>query len=311
MHKVQSTITDKVIKQLWNIYKSKVGQVKIIEDAIRKMDDTWNEDHIAFRTLPGKYCNLKTLASAFEILGYTKAGNYDFPEKKLKAISMNPPIKKGAHSAKVFPKVFISELQLDSFSRAFKDCIQKYTNDVVDSPIEKLKIQYAQLKDDPKKILQFANEMSLFLGSGTMWRVPTYQDYELLRIESEYAAWTLVFGNTPNHFTVSVHLMENFRNLKQFNDFIQKKLKITLNKSGGNIIKGSAAVQLEQSATLADECIVRFQDGFYKIPYAFVEFAYRHPLKGKKHDEMWESYYQGFVTDNADKIFDSTNRRTG
>lgn len=84
-----------------------------------------------------------------------------------------------------------------------------------------------------------------------------------------------------------------------------------MNKSGGSIIKGSKAVRLEQSATLAEENVVRFQDGFYKIPYAFVEFAFRHPLPGKKHDEIWESYYQGFVTDNADKIFESTNKRTG
>ena len=311
MLKVQSTITEKVIKQLWSIYKSKVGQVKTIEQAIRKMGDTWSEDHIAFRTLPGKNCNMKVLSSIFEMLGYTHAGNYDFPEKKLKAISMNPPVKKNAHSSKVFPKVFISELILDSFSKSFKECVLKYTNDVTDSPIEKLKIQLSQIKEDNKKVSRFANEVALFLGSGAMWRIPKYQDYELLRIESEYAAWTLVFGNTPNHFTVSVHLMETFKNLQQFNDYVQKKLKIEMNKSGGSIIKGSKAVRLEQSATLAEENIVRFQDGFYNIPYAFVEFAFRHPLQGKKHDELWESYYQGFVTDNADKIFESTNKRTG
>lgn len=311
MQKVQVSITEKVIKQLWSLYKTKVSQVKTIENAIRKMDDTWSEDHIAFRTLPGKHCNLKVLAGIFELLGYTKAGNYNFAEKKLHAISMNPPLKKGAHSTKVLPKVFISELELNTFSKPFKDCITKYTNDVIASPLEKLKIQFQQLNADPSKITPFANEIALFLGAGAMWRVPTYQDYELLRNESEYAAWTLIFGNTPNHFTVSVHLMENFKNLKKFNDFVQKKLKIAMNNSGGNIIKGSAEVQLEQSSTLAEETIVRFQDGFYKIPYAFVEFAYRHPLKGKKHDEIWESYYQGFVTDNADKIFESTNKRTG
>ena len=80
-----------------------------------------------------------------------------------------------------------------------------------------------------------------------------------------------------------------------------------MNDAGGSVIKGSPEVFLEQSATLAEDVVVCFQDGFQKIPYAFVEFAYRYPLAGKQKDGLWESYYQGFVTDNADKIFESTN----
>ena len=165
------------------------------------------------------------------------------------------------------------------------------------------------LKLNPQKIDEVADAFSLFLSYGVPWRTPTYEDYDLLRKESEYAAWTLVYGNTPNHFTVSVHLMKHFNSLKEFNDFVQTKLQIEMNKSGGSFIKGTPDVKLEQSATLADECFVPFQDGFKKIPYAFVEFAYRFPLEGKNKNGLWENYYQGFVTDNADKIFESTNIR--
>lgn len=309
MLEIKNQVIQNIIKQLWINYKKKVGQVKLIEDAIRNQGDDWSEDHVAFRTLPGEHCNLIVLQGIFELLGYTESGNYEFKEKKLKAISLNPPLVKGEHSTKIFPKVFISVLELDSFSDNFKNCINKYTSDVVISPLNKFKSELDNLKSNPEKTKEFADSVSLFLSYGAPWRTPTFEDYELLRKESEYAAWTLVYGNTPNHFTVSIHLMNHFKSLKEFNDFVQTKLHIDMNKSGGNIIKGSPEVKLEQSATIADECLVPFQDGFKKIPYAFVEFAYRFPLEGQKSNGIWDNYYQGFVTDNADKIFESTNSR--
>ncbi len=309
MLEIQKIVIDKIIKQLWVNYKNKVSQVNIIEEAIREKGDHWSEDHIAFRTLPGEHCGLHILQGVFEILGFKKCDNYNFEEKKLNAISMNPPIENGVHSTQVFPKVFISVLELSSFSSDFQQCVLKYTSDVTSSPLEKFKLEWSVLKENPHKIDEFAQSITLFLSFGASWRTPTFKDYELLRKESEYAAWTLIYGNTPNHFTVSVHLMKNFNSLKDFNDFVQIKLGIEMNNAGGKVIKGSPEVKLEQSATLAEESIVPFQDIYKKIPYAFVEFAYRYPLEGKENNGMWDSYYQGFVTDNADKIFESTNNR--
>jgi Domain of unknown function (DUF1338) len=81
-----------------------------------------------------------------------------------------------------------------------------------------------------------------------------------------------------------------------------------MNTTGG-ITKGTPELRLEQSSSLAVQLPVRFQNGSRTLPYAFVEFAYRWPLEGKKPDGMWHSYYQGFVVNNADKIFESTNVR--
>lgn len=309
MLEIQKKVIDKIIKQLWLNYKEKVAQANVIEEAIRKKGDLWNEDHIAFRTLPGTYCGLHILQEIFEILGYKKDSDYHFAEKKLKAISMIPPSEPGTHSSQVFPKIFISVLESHLFSPTFQQCVLKYTSDVVISPLENIKKEWILLKDNPFKIEEFAQSIALFLNHGASWKTPTIQDYELLRKESEYAAWTLVYGNTPNHFTVSVHLMKHFSSLKEFNDFIQLKLKIQLNNSGNQIIKGSPDVRLEQSSTLADELLTHFQDGYKKIPYAFVEFAFRHTFKDKQNNGIWDNYYQGFVTDNADKIFESTNVR--
>jgi hypothetical protein len=133
--------------------------------------------------------------------------------------------------------------------------------------------------------------------------------YEQIRSFSEYAAWTLVYGVCINHFTVSVHLMDGFENLAALNSYLKQTLNSPLNVTGGSEIKGSAAVDLEQSATLAAPMAVQFADGVHTIPYAFVEFAYRFRVPRDADGRLWSSYFQGFVEGNADRIFSSTDQR--
>jgi hypothetical protein len=102
--------------------------------------------------------------------------------------------------------------------------------------------------------------------------------------------------------------MNSFEDIHGLNQHIGKELKIAMNTSGG-LTKGTPELRLEQSSTLAAQIPVLFQDGLKTLPYAFVEFAFRYPIENKKDDGMWDSYYQGFVTNNADKIFESTNMR--
>ena len=68
-----------------------------------------------------------------------------------------------------------------------------------------------------------------------------------------------------------------------------------MNDFGGKI-KGDASVFLAQSATLADQIWVDFEDGKHQIPGGFYEFAKRYPLPDG-------SLYQGFVPTSADLIF--------
>ena len=103
----------------------------------------------------------------------------------------------------------------------------------------------------------------------------------------------------PNHFTVSVNHLKNFKNITDVNDFI-KSFGHKLNASGGEI-KGTAAELLEQSSTLANAIPIDFSDGTYAIPACYYEFAKRYPDQSGK-------LYQGFIAKSADKIFESTNR---
>jgi hypothetical protein len=297
-------------QRLWNDYENKVPDAALVEDSLREQGEVWIEDHVAFRALPGEHTGAHVLQEIFSILGYSRRDSYHFDEKCLNAFWMEPPVEARNGTSETIPKIFISELEIAKFSPSFQKIVNCYVADVVQSPLAQLKSLSEKVKADDK---QAAHEMGALLSSyflkGASWKRPSYSDYETLLRESEYGAWTLLFGSAVNHFTVSVHLMKSYTNLEQFNEFLMKKLGVSLNKAGGGFIKGTPTLRLEQSASLANEIHFLFQEGVRKIPYAYVEFAFRHPLEGCKADRQWDSYYQGFVSNNADKIFESTNVR--
>ena len=227
-------------------------------------------DHIALRSfaLPG--LGMDALGSHFLALGYHEGGNYRFVQKKLRA-------RHYQHPDPEVPKVFISELLLDECSAELRDCVQGLLAQMDHSAVR-----------DPE-----------ILYSGRHWELAS-ADYRALLEESEYAAWLAAFGFRANHFTVSVNHLDGFATLAQVNEAL-KSADFSLNTAGGEI-KGSAAVFLEQSSTLADVVPVWFSDGEHAIPSCFYEFAFRH----RQPDG---TLYQGFVEASADRIFESTNAR--
>ncbi len=294
-----------VFKNLWSHYYQLVPYAPMIEQAFRDRGDSWIEDHVAFRTLPGEYTGKHILQQIFEILGYKRQDDYHFAEKKLDAFWMSPDDTAGA-SHQASPKIFISELIPSSFSDDFKSELKHITAQVSVSPIPFLKALEADVKHGKAGAgEQLIASISTILTQGPSWARPTQKSYQLLKQESDYAAWTYLFGHQINHFTVSSHLIESFSTIEELGSFIENKLKIPMNHIGG-MVKGTPEVFLEQIATMAAKINYQFQDNMAEISYGFVEFAKRYPLAGKKHDGNWHSYYQGFVSANADKIFEST-----
>ncbi len=94
------------------------------------------------------------------------------------------------------------------------------------------------MKSDPVEKLDLNNaaEVDQFLHSG-LWRLPTWNDYETLSKESEYAAWAIYNRYYLNHFTISVHnLKEGYNTVAGFNEFLERNGFI-LNNSSGKIKK--------------------------------------------------------------------------
>lgn len=306
---ILETCAAKVFEKLWANYTTLVVDARTIEQSLRSKGDIWNEDHVAFRTLPGEHTGKHVLQAVFEALGYKRRDPYHFEDKQLDAFWLEPPGTKDKKCADTAPKVFVSELMLPKFAQDFQDIVRDATAQIRTSPVVKIQsLSHLAQKGDAKAADELVAECVAFLSSGAPWTRPTVAQYERLRKDSEYAAWTLIFGFNINHFTVSVQLMNTFKDIHGLNDHITKDLKIPMNTTGG-LTKGTPDLLLEQSSTLAVQMPVLFQDGLKTLPYAFVEFAYRYPQSGCQHDGFWHSYYQGFVTNNADKIFESTNLR--
>jgi hypothetical protein len=125
---------------------------------------------------------------------------------------------------------------------------------------------------------------------------------------NELLGWVLIFGRKPNHFTLSIHLLDYFENLNDFIQFITDEVKLTLNKEGG-LIKGGKTVGIAQGSTQGQSLTVSLLDGNITIPTGFVEFVWRYPhasLPSNPHKpRLWRDYFTGFVAQHADHVIES------
>lgn len=258
---------ENIFTKMWEQYSLLNPQAKQIHSLLGKDGDEIENDHVAYRSVNLTGFGIDALAAPLLERGYKKAGEYHFEVKKLYAVHLE-------HEDKSLPKVFISELLLEKMSKKTQEVYRK----LVDGT------------SLPK------NED--VLTCGRPWSV-SFETYKELAEESEYAAWLAAFGYCANHFTVNVNQLKAFDDLSDLNAFLENE-NYTLNASGGKI-KGSRDVFLEQSSTMAGEIEVSFEDGTFKIPSCYYEFAKRYPMPSG-------DLYQGFVAGSADKIFESTNK---
>jgi hypothetical protein len=261
---------DYIFNKLWESYASRNPAVQQVHDLFISGGEKVVNDHIAFRTFDDPRIGIDILAKPFLANGYVEKGNYHFEEKKLFARhyehNTNPES----------PRVFISELQTSNFS----GFLQQTVNKVIDQiPV------------------QLINSEEL-VNSGRNWEKTSFEIYNKLKEESEYAAWVYVFGFCANHFTVSVNYLKKYDSIEKVNSLL-KANGFLINDAGGEI-KGTPQELLEQSSIKAGIVRIDFSEGFFEIPGCYYEFARRYP------DENG-NIYSGFIAKSADKIFESTN----
>lgn len=258
--------------RLWDDYTAMTPQASRIHDALVADGETIVNDHVAFRTFDRGPIRLADLEPHLLALGYTRLEPYDFEAKKLRAWGYLPPRDDQ-------PRVFLSELKCDELSPS----AQAIIDDLV-----------AQI--DPARIAS-----PEVMWAGRLWEAPSWEAYNTLAEESEYAAWLSIIGLRANHFTISVNQLRHTPTLASLLEKVES-LGLAINSSGGRI-KGSPEVLLEQASTLADRMPFTFAGGrVEEIPTCYYEFARRYPdAEGR--------LYQGFVAASADRIFESTDVR--
>ncbi|GED42885.1 DUF1338 domain-containing protein [Cobetia marina] len=255
---------------LWDDYVAMTPQAQQIQDAFVADGETIVNDHVAFRTFDRGPITLSALEPHLLALGYTRFAPYDFREKKLRAFGYLPP-------SPDMPRVFLSELKCHELSERAQSIIDGLVS---------------QISPDA------ATQPSV-LWSGRLWSAPTFEQYQRLMEESEYAAWLSIIGLRANHFTISVNALTRHDTLDKVLTRVEA-LGLGINPAGGRI-KGSPEVLLEQASTLADRQTFTFAGGeLHEIATCYYEFARRYPDADGK-------LYQGFVAASADKIFESTH----
>lgn len=261
---------ENIFGKLWEIYTAQNPAVQQVYDLFTGEGERVVNDHIAFRTFDDPRINIDVLAKPFLANGYVEKGTYHFEEKKLFARHFEHISDPEA------PRVFISELLTENFSPFLQETVKK--------AIDKI----------PDKMLN--SEELIF--SGRLWEKPSFEIYNMLKEESEYAAWVYVFGFCANHFTVSVNYLKNYNSVEKVNGLL-KSNGFLINDSGGEI-KGTPQDLLEQSSIRSGIVKIDFSEGSFEIPGCYYEFARRYP------DENGQ-VYSGFIAKSADKIFESTN----
>lgn len=264
--------TTAIFDALWNEYIQRTPSAEKIKNLFTSKKDQVYNDHVAFRTFDDPRVNIDVLAIPFINTGYIECGTYHFKTKKLFAKHFEHPTEKNA------PKVFISQLKTNEFS-------------------SKLQLEVKKMIDEiPKNELDSAT----LIFKGRLWKTPSYELYTSLKKESEYAAWLYVNGFCANHFTVNINKLTNFVSIQEVNEFL-KANGFKMNASGGEI-KGTPEQLLEQSSVLADIIPVKFKETIKNITSCYYEFAYRHP-------DNDGCLFSGFISDSADKIFESTDMK--
>lgn len=263
--------TTEFFQQLWADYTTLTPQAASIHELFCDDNYTPRNDHVAFRTFNISPINLLALEVHLLRMGYRRYEAYQFEEKKLEAWSYS-------HVSGQAPRVFLSQLQVEKLSKPAQDIIQGLVKQV-----------------EPAQV----GEPQVF-WSGRLWSPPSWETYNQLLAESEYAAWLSIFGLRANHFTISInHLPEEPDIQTVVNRLIQAGYN--LNTAGG-VIKGTPADLLQQASTLAEIRPVTFAGGdTHPIPSCYYEFALRHP-------DASGQLYDGFVAASADRIFESTHQ---
>eukprot|EP00898_Chlorokybus_atmophyticus_P002518 jgi/Chlat1/3267/Chrsp22S03520 len=249
---------------------------------------------------------IEALEAALLPLSYRRRDRLEFPKKRLRAYWYAPPAEntagKGAGReddglGTLLPRVFVSEIAVEELSSKAQEVISKYLS--ASGPVQRHALLASALGTLP-------------------WPKPTYQDYQLLAAESEYAAWTLVNGYALNHATVSTHSLHTLPTLDHLNAFVVDDMRFCLNDEGGTV-KVSPDGALRQSSTVADTFQYAFasqdgeQDELQTVAGSYIEFAERDVLPqyaSLPFKEVAERHRRdGFEVGNADGIFESTSMR--
>jgi hypothetical protein len=302
-----SAVLDKLLAILWTQYKNRVSYAAQYAAMVMERGGKVQNDHIAFRTLNTQTgtqpAGVEAIARIFTALGYERKDKYIFEDKMLTAWHYEHKTKPSN------PKIFISQLEVDKLTKETAEKITKSVAEARDplTPSERdLLVHLANGEVlNATTVEALAGNLAKFFSRP--WEPPPRKIVEEVDKESQYAAWTLLHGNSVNHFTAYI-------NEQQVKDWPDIEATVAVLRKAGLPMKaefeGERGTKLRQSSTKAamEDCDVLEADGTKgKInwSYAYYELAERGTVIGA---DGKPTRFHGFLGAQATNLFEMTKR---
>lgn len=300
----QTTILNRVLDSLWAEYSNRVSYAKVYEKEVKLRGGELANDHIAFRSFYSssnpKIEGRKFLERIFTSLGYRPIDEYIFKQKQLTATHYQ-------HSDNSLPKIFISEYDIDNLPEDLKNRLETYFNEINETYFETYNFTLVLLEKIDLLNDEMLNELEQNLENlfTRAWTTPMKADVIQLNEISQYAAWTLIHGNSVNHFTAYINeqKVSSWSNIEETLNSMSK-LGVPLKKK----IEGKQGSKLRQSSTEAVKEIIELisdtgEKEKVEWTYAYYEFAER----GYIEENGERKLFTGFLGEQATHLFDMTS----
>ncbi len=302
----KNQILENLLSKLWIKYCKRVSYAQKYVDIVNQKNGNVVNDHCAFRTfntnVGSQKAGIEAISEILEILGYQKISPYSFPTKHLNSFHYQHPTELS------FPKFFVTQLEVSLLPIEAQNLINealKNTKDVLEGKprefLEKLKTEN-ELPQNEAEVL--VDTLDKFFERP--WNPVKKSTILSLNPVSQFAAWTLLHGNSVNHFTAYI----NHQNIAEWPDI--ETTTAGLAEVGIPLkpeIEGLKGSKLRQSSTQAidENCPVIEDDGSLgtlKWSYAYYELAERNYIEidGQK------TWFDGFLGEQATNLFEMTKR---
>jgi hypothetical protein len=295
-----------IVHKLWETYRNTSPDMLRIEAALQQRGIRSPVlDHFAIIDLPGPHTGIPYLSQIFSILGYEERGKDYLADKQNDFLWMAESNIGTLPAASALPQVVVADFRLDAMPVEIKKIIEKYSKQSQISALAHVqKLAQRASSGDTDAARQCADTIMHYLR-GRDWPLPTSAEFHRVREFNELLAWVLIFGRRPNHFTLSIHLLDHFTDLADFHRFIEEEVQLPLNSEGG-AIKGGAAAGMAQGSTAGISQTVKLADGTIDLPTGFVEFVWRYPGSPDCQQPLrWDDYFTGFIAHHADRVIES------
>ena len=295
-----------LVENLWQHYLLRVPYARTYSDIVTARGGKVVHDHLAFRTFntnTGEQpSGIRAFGHLLEILNYRKAGKYKFPKMRTLAAHYE-------HPDPLLPKIFVSQLEVAELPEWAQYIIR---DSVAETPylLSDEAIELMNILGDRGSITNEAAEILIEEITGYFrrpWKLPLREDLLKINDISQYAAWTLLHGNSVNHFAA-------FINLQNVADWPDIETTCRAMAAAGipmrEQVEGEKGSILRQSASKAVKEIISFRGENGEIEdmpwtYAYYEFTER----GYVISDEGEKLFTGFIADQATHFFKMTETR--